>query len=89
MSKKVKLSDKQKEVILNARNGWQLGRSSSLNPRAWMQKGGLGKGGESKDISFNIWNALLRRHLIEQDYYSFPTSPYKLTELGKTISLNQ
>ena len=33
------------------KQGWELGNDLSVNGRSWIQEGGLGKGGESKNVS--------------------------------------
>jgi hypothetical protein len=83
----IKLSDNQKEVIKLMREGWGLGKSNGLSTRSWLQKNGIGRGGEAKTISNNTFLSLVKKKLIAQKKYDFPTATYILTELGKTIEL--
>jgi hypothetical protein len=57
--------------------GWELGVSKSLGGRCWLQKGGVGKGGESKTIRSD-WVTIFRDSgrivLVEQGY---PVDKYK------------
>jgi hypothetical protein len=68
------------DVILKMRNGWELGVSTGFYPRAWLQKGGIGRGGETIDVHSNTVTALRVRKLIERVGYGFPTQCYKLTK---------
>lgn len=81
------MSRSQQDVITKMKEGWELGRSTmgvyrSSNPRCWLQKGGLGKGGETQHISLATLWALLDRKLIKQ-IDDFPTIRYILTERGQ------
>lgn len=85
--KKILLSAKQKEVIKLMREGWELGASKALTRRKWLQKDGIGKGGETKDVHTATFDKLYFSNLIYAPDYSFPSQKYLLTELGKTIQL--
>lgn len=85
-TKTIKLSDKQKEVIRLMREGWELAKSRTFKGRSWLQKNAIGKGGETKYLHRSTFITLYERKLIEGEY-SFPTSKFTLTEIGKTIPI--
>ncbi len=72
------LSPKQKEIVDLMRNGWELGSSMSLNGGDWIQKGGLGRGGESKNVNANTSYALYKKGVIIQVKQAFPKIHYAL-----------
>jgi hypothetical protein len=86
---KVKLTKAQKDIIGRMRNGWGLGRSTWFGNRTWIQDGGIGRGGESKNINRDTADTLESKGLIKRDEnqngYSYIT--FSLTELGKTIDI--
>jgi len=70
----------QKEVLEMMRSGWELGQSTGVRDnRCWLQQGGVGRGGEAKDVHSGTVKALLRRKLIHFTY-AFPTGRYELME---------
>ena len=73
-----KLSKAQQEVVAMMENGWELGVSTSFDGRSWLQKGGCGKGGETKTVSIRTFSALRDAGLIESSGRSFPTEKYRL-----------
>lgn len=79
-----KLSETQREVLRLMADGWELGSTGGFEPRYWLQKGGLGKGGETKDIRSTTYLSLLGLGLIEQAAHKFPFVYYRLTEKGKS-----
>jgi len=82
VKRKMKLSKLQQEVIDLMNNGWELGRDVTYNGRCWMQKGGLGCGGNTKKVGHNTVHALYRKGLIEE-HYRFPTAKYTLTSKAR------
>jgi len=84
-----KLSAKMKEVIEKMRGDWELAKSISLTGHAWIQKGGTGKGGESKAVNASTLQALYDRNLIfvPKGRENYRLERYELTSLGKTIQL--
>jgi len=82
----MKLSEPQQEVICLMQEGWELGQSLVINGRAWMQKNGLGRGGESKDVRAQTFRALVRKGLIGGLAREFPKQRYVLTEKGKQFT---
>jgi len=65
-----KLNDKQQKVIDLLKDGWELGVSSGWGPNASpsirLQKGGLGKGGETYYFKSQTLYALERMGLIKK-----------------------
>jgi len=68
------------EVLRMMLVGWQLGHRGGLTGGYWLQKGGCGKGGESKDVNSLTICGLRDRGMIEVDVRGFPTIKYRLTE---------
>lgn len=73
-----KLTPIQQEVIDLINQGWELGSSVSLDGRCWIQKGGLGKGGETKTVSSSTVRTLEYLGYIERGERHFPTLHYRL-----------
>ena len=86
-TKIMKLSKPQTNVINLMRKGWELGFNHSFEGRSWLQKNGLGNGGQTEDVNANTFQALYDRKLIYVVKESFPSSLYGLTELGKTCTI--
>ncbi len=72
------LTPRQKEIVGLMRNGWELGTEIALSGRAWIQKGGLGKGGEYKNINGNTIYALQMKGVVIPIKREFPTVHYAL-----------
>jgi hypothetical protein len=81
--KKAKLSKNQQEVIDKMRAGWELGQDMSFQGWAWLQKGGLGKGGESMNVKLNTFHSLRERGIIRCVSQKFPTARYELSDEWK------
>lgn len=81
----MKLSKTQKELIELMKNGWELGHSQGMRSRAWLQKDGVGCGGECKDMSISTFHVLRDKKLVEISLNRYPISKYKLTELGASL----
>ena len=59
---------KDAEVLEHMQNGWELGLSDTIRRRhTWLQKGGLGKGGESLTVSEAAVNRLLKKGIITKE----------------------
>lgn len=69
------------------REGWELGHSCTMDGRAWIQKNGVGRGGDTKEIRANTFQAIYDLDLVVATERKFPTHKYGLTELGKTCAL--
>lgn len=82
-----KLSETQIEIIKLMREGWQLGVSLSMDSRYWIQKDGVGRGGETKKVTSPVYHGLKERGVLECVDNDFPTAKYNLNELGKTCKL--
>ena len=78
MWKYSELSKTQKEIVNLMRNGWELGGSMSGSGGDWIQKGGLGKGGDSKNVNANTTFALYKKGVICRGLRKFPTEHYLL-----------
>lgn len=89
----MKLSKTQLEVIRLMKEGWELGRNVTngrdVGHQWWMQKGGLGYGGEDKTVnSATAWK-LYHLGLIckPNPNLEFPTEHWALTEEGKNVAI--
>jgi len=60
------LSKVQQEVVDQMKAGWELGiNNSGFHTRPWLQKGGLGKGGEIQRVPLNSFNSLNTKRVIK------------------------
>ncbi len=73
-----KLTSLQQEIMDLIAQGWELGSSAGLGGRCWIQKGGLSKGGESKNVSSSTVHTLEYLGYIERGESHFPTLHYRL-----------
>lgn len=71
-----KLSKAQQAVLDLMNDGWELGWGLDFHGRCWIQKGGVGFGGESKDISSATAYALRRDGHIVCVENKFPAARY-------------
>lgn len=78
----MKLTKAQERVVSRMKDGWELGWSSTMEGRVWLQKGGVGRGGESEKVSTATAHALLKAGVIVCDKRGFPTSKYRLSTSG-------
>ena len=80
-----KLNPAQLGVLKLMAEGWELGVSSSAQgSRAWLQKEGLGKGGEVQSLSIATVHALRKRgFIVSLTEYGFPTGCNTLTDAGR------
>ena len=60
------LSKVQQKVLDLLHNDWELGVSHAFGQRCWLQKGKIGEGGESIDISHATLGVLFDKGLIER-----------------------
>ncbi len=77
--RKMKLTEKQQQVIDLMQDGWQLGRDNHNNGRSWLQKNGIGRGGESIDVSRSTVNSLEKKGLIKGKW-GFPMTIFSLAQ---------
>jgi hypothetical protein len=82
----MKLSKVQQEVIDLMKDGWELGTSTGFFIHTCLQKGGQGKGGDTKDISIATVNALKNKGLIEHSLFKYPIRHWKLTLTKKALN---
>ena len=80
----MKLSKIQIEILKLMSEGWELCSSTTfdLSSSTWLQKGGCGKGGQTKCISIATKHALFKKGLIGYKKYEFPTTRWFLTKKG-------
>ena len=81
-----KLSKTQRELLEKIASGeWELGTNTAMASRssAWIQRGGIGRGGESVTVNQATVHALYRRGMITYGDKSFPTRTWKVTEKGR------
>jgi hypothetical protein len=84
MAEQSKLSDSQLAVLRDMTDGWELGMYSGFSGGARIQKGGLGKGGQARNVHIGTFSALLQRDLIVRGPGSeFPVTRYRLTPAGR------
>lgn len=85
----MKLSEKQKEVIQNMRDGFDtLGYFPRIiGKRAVLYKGGVSKWSAMEYISHKTFQIILKEKLIKKLEVYLGIELYSLTELGKTIEL--
>jgi len=76
-----KLSKTQTEVLELMESGWQLAISTSAwsGGGGWMQQGGIGKGGEARNVSVATIAALDDKGFITVERDGFPQRIYKRT----------
>ncbi len=80
MSKPTK---KQLEILTLMKEGWEMGVSTGLTFHAWIQKDGVGRGGDTVKLHGNTFSGLSHRGFIAPTERRFPTSIWILTETGR------
>ena len=79
------LSPVQTEIIKLMGEGWELGHYKQLHPHVTIQKNGLGRGGDTKTVSFKTFELLLNKNIIfKTSAPKFKVDVYSLTEVGKS-----
>ena len=68
----MKLSKAQQRIVDYMKNGYELGHMSDINGRYWLQKPGLGRGGDSIDVNRASIHALINKGIICWGKHSFP-----------------
>ena len=76
----MKLSKAQERVVSRLKEGWELGWSQTMSKRVWLQKDGVGRGGETEGVASVTANSLLKAGIIVCDKREFPTSRYRLAD---------
>lgn len=74
-----KLSKTQQEVVDLMRSGWELGNSGGFYSRTWLQKGGCGRGGDTKTVSVATLFALRKVNAIKVKNSQWALTTYQLT----------
>ena len=78
-----KLSKAQERVVGLMQRGWGLGVSHGMLRNAWLQCGGVGRGGQTETVSMSTFMVLRNRGLIYMpDGETFPTDRYQLSTGG-------
>jgi len=75
----------QLEILRLMASGWELGLECVMLARYWMQKGGLGYGGEARNVHATTAHSLRKKGLIERNPNKpyFPSIHYRLSEKGR------
>ncbi len=78
------ISPKQKNILQLIIDGWEIGIYTGIYPGAWIQKSGLGYGGEAKGVNFKTFDSLRTKGLIAQNNELPFTNPqhYHITQKG-------
>ncbi len=58
---------KSEEIIKLLKENWELGISTEINPNCWIQKNGLCRGGESKQIHLNTFKSIKTKGIIVEE----------------------
>jgi len=75
------LTTAQQRVVDLMRAGWELGASmSGIGGGPWLQKDGLGCGGECERVNGNTYSALLSKGVIKTQEARFPTRVLRLSK---------
>lgn len=77
-----KLSPAMQHVIDLMANDWELGHSSGMRASVWLQRGGCGRGGDTRQVHASTFYGLYQRKLIRERKRDCPTTTYQLTALG-------
>ena len=81
------LSKAQTALIIAMRNGWELGSypgGPHKENRLVLQKGGLGRGGETKAIGWRTLAVLKKLGIVANGDLKYPVQRYHLTEHWKS-----
>ena len=73
---------KAEALTLLATGEWEYGVDTSFMGRAWIQKGGVGKGGETRDIRVSTHHALRRGGYIKPGPYHFPVMKFEILKVA-------
>ncbi len=76
----MKLTASQQRVVDLMGEGWALGISAGIGSRAWLQWGGLGRGGTTENVRITTFHALYSKGVIKGLGRKWPISEYVLTE---------
>lgn len=62
---------------------WELSQSMTMDGRTWMQRGGIGRGGEAKNVNAATFHALWKAKWVVSKGRSFPNNLYAITDAGR------
>ena len=72
----------QKQVLQRMEDGWALGYTSYMYSW-WLQRNGLGRGGDTEQVHGTTGHHLRTNGLIRKKKDGFPTSEFVLTDKGR------
>jgi hypothetical protein len=77
-----KVTKAQQAVLDKMADGWELGYCQGARSpgRFWLQKEGIGRGGECINVRQNVWWNLLQKGLIRLRLDRFPFRYYERVE---------
>ena len=75
---KMKISATQQEILDLMANGWELSQSTGIDSWWTIQKGGTGRGGETRTVSSATAYVLLDKGFIKMKSDGFPKRKYCL-----------
>jgi hypothetical protein len=78
---RVKLTPLQRDVLQKMKDGWPMGVSYDGDHR-WLQKNGVGRGGECIRVHASTFKGLSLRGLIHMVKCNYPTRTWGITEAG-------
>ena len=78
-----RLTKKRLAVLQKLTQGWELGTTAGARSPSFttLQQGGIGRGGKTIDVDYNVVFALYKEGLLWHRY-SFPTQFWTLTDKG-------
>ncbi|MBV6747277.1 hypothetical protein [Xanthomonas vasicola] len=79
-----KMSPTQQEVVALMRDGWELGVREGLDSRCWLQRNGVGAGGESKSVGIGTYAAVAKRGVFKVKKIGYPVTSYVLADVYRT-----
>lgn len=82
--RKPKATELQLGILSRMADGWALGVSHANNSGgAWLQKNGIGRGGETISVMASTFRGLRNKGFIEVKRKGFPASEMQLTQAGR------
>lgn len=81
-----RLTKKRLDILRKLTQGWELGTTSGGRGPSFttLQQGGIGRGGKTIDVDYNMVFALCEQGLL-QSRYSFPTRYWILTNKARRL----
>lgn len=83
----IKLTKLRAQILNRMRDGWEMGMAPKLRlgTSYWIQRNGVGRGGETQRFNSSTFEYFLSNKLIELKAKRYPTSIYQLAPLGHDI----